>query len=168
MFCNCKTFSQDLLNLSHEIITKEDQNSQWNAFKNFYLTNLTQSTRNAVRNKVHRNDYVRKPCSLSISEDLLSRSKVFRGRRIPLSTLLVDLMGLISLRVCARDCCFLLWDFTGSTDFSKDIKHLPVFGAFLGKPVFMKLLLNYGFLSSLKEESPLLRKETNTNVVNFM
>lgn len=163
MFCNCKTFSQDLLNLSHEIITKEDQNSQWNAFENFYLTKLTH-----VRNKVHKDDYVRKPCSLSISEDLLSRSNVFRGRRIPLSTVLVDLMGLISLRVCARDCCFLLWDFKGSTGFSKDIKHLPVFGAFLGKPVFMKLLLNFGFLSSLKEESPLLVKETNTNVVNFM
>lgn len=163
MFCNCKNFSQDLLNLSHEIITK-DQNSQWNAFENFYVLKLTQ-----VRNRVHsENDYLRKPCSLSISEDLLLRSNVFRDRRIPLSSVLVDVLGLICLRVCARDCCCLLWDFHGSTEFSKDIKHLRVFGAFLAKPVFMKLLLYYGFLYSLKEESPLLLKETNTNIVHFM
>lgn len=162
MFCNCKTFSQDLLDLSHEIITK-DQNSQWNAFENFYLQKLTQ-----VRDKVRENDYVRKPCSISISEDLLLRSLVFRDRRIPLSSVLVDVISLICLRVCARDCCCLLWEFAGSTEFSRDIKHLRVFGAFLGKPVFMKMLLNYGLFYSLKEESPLLLKETNTNIVHFM
>lgn len=100
-----------------------------------------------------------------------ARLQMFRDRPMELSNLLADTIGYLFFNDCEypSHCCCFVWDLQKAGTFSSEsLAAARILQAFRGKPDFMKLMVNYGFLPSLPEESPLLVNEMSRNITRFM
>lgn len=153
--CICIYFVQDLLILCKEILATEDVLQQWVIFDKF--------KRQFLRSHGSRI----KAASFKMCYSLLYDIDKFKGDDLSLSTLFVDLMAAIYLYHGGKIARHLIEDIQ-ETHFVNDRETIRVLSAFRADSVFMKILLNFGYISSLKGESHQLRGETYQNIVHFM
>lgn len=158
--CECLDFVKDMLKLSKKLFPIEEEMLQWRLFEKFMFKQL--------RNKKRSSDFSIMLCSLNISSYLLSQVVRFRRSGLSPTSLLLDMMSCIYFKNCKYFGGCLFWSLQKITPFPSDIENIRVFGAFRGNLDFMTLLVSFGFLSSLPEDSYRLRKETRDLVFNFM
>lgn len=154
MVCHCRHFAQDLENFTKKLLARVDGMCQWNLFESFI--------RQYMRNNEHTftTDLGMKPCTLAICHKLLRRMAEFKHNGMRLSTFLVNLLTLIYFKNCRKMCCCVVLDLKITTVFPSDLTTMRVLCRFGVKPHFMKLLLEFGYLSKLSKDSPLLKKES--------
>lgn len=164
ILCRCNDFGEDLMNLSNDILllSKEDVNQQWEKFKEYlikYRRKFEASTEFGVWWK---------PCSLKIVSMILDRLEQLRCCGMPLSYLLLNLITAINSYIGDFN-INLRCHFMNSIviNFSSPCE-IQVLCALRGKPNFMELLVHFGFVSSLSDESSHLQKATHDLMENFL
>lgn len=162
MVCKCIHFAQDLLNLSKDLLSRVDQICQWNLFECFL--------RQYLRNNEHTftSEFPAKPCTLDVCRRLLRRIVEFKRSGMKPSTFVVNLISLIYFKNCGKKCCCVALDLQKTTVFPSDGESLRVLCGFGVKPNFMKVLMEYGYLTRLSKDSPLLIKESCNIMRYFM
>lgn len=156
--CQCIEFATDLVNHSKEIFPMENVKSQWTTIEQF----LNQQQ---LWDKTDTIDFSAKQCSLHISHVLQRRIEEFKSSGMKPPDLLLNIMSSIYLinagRCLRRDRNF------NKTSFRNYDETLRVFAAFQGHSDFMELLVKFGYLSSIPEDSPHLRKESSRLFFHF-
>lgn len=164
--CNCRNFAKDLLNFSWDILATEEENLQWGKFKDF-MTKYLRDNRQMIADA--SDHYVlKKPCLLKICSIFLQWLEELRRRGMALSSLLLDLLT-VMLRSCGFTfiCCVYDFEDRDVTSFTRFHEN-TVFVALNSQPEFMKMMVNFGLLSSLPSESPRLREETCFYMIHTM
>lgn len=159
--CKCTIFAQDLLNLSKQILQEPDKKEQWEIFLCFQRQYLLKNSR--VISDVRLEYRSGNLCSM-----LLNRVEESKRSGGELPTLLLDLIANLYLRDCGQKCSRSLEQVYRGYNFQSDSESRRVLAAFYSETDFMKLLVNFGHLSSLPEGPPLLRKATENIMLHFM
>lgn len=155
--CNCINFTQDLLNLCKELLSIEDESRQWTAFRRFKMQ-FQRDCRFVIKAESFR------MCSSILDGiDKLKEDSL----KSKLSTLLLDVMAVIYYVYGGKISSHLV-EIIQETYFLRDRETVRALGAFRTKSDFMKLLMNFNYISSLREESHELRSETYRIIIHFM
>ena len=173
MQCDCVNFRSQIVNLSKKILTKEDKSAQWHVLEESlvkYIGNHTQHADLLIDNfSVEEST---SSCSVKFCLLLIRILDELRSNGIALSVLLVDLMAILHFENCAQLFEHWVWDLQRTIiSCSEGFKTIRVLGAFRWSwrdSDFMKLLLNFGFLFSLPEDSPRLKREVKEDIQDFM
>lgn len=169
MVCICAHFAQDLLNLSRDLLSRANEIYQWNLFERFlrqYIRNNEHNfTAGSSGNLMYRT-FV--PCTLDICRRLLRRIAEFKRDGMRPSNFIVNLIALIYFKSCGKMCCCVRLDLEKTTVFPSDCESIRVLSGFGVKPKFMKLLMDYGYLTTLSKNSPLLIQESCKIMRYFM
>ena len=169
MYCDCFRFRIKLKNFIKTIFTQENPTSHWEMFERFLAKN-TGGTLHYVSVNIEETSF-KSPCTTfclqKVSSLLVSKMEDFRMNNMLLSTLLVDLLSLFLSYDCVRNKLDWLWDFENRSFSSDRETHRVICGIIWNKD-FMKLLLNFGYFSSLAGDSPRLKEVLNEELCNFM
>lgn len=109
---------------------------------------------------------VEPPCSLKICRVLLRNMEGLKVGDIKLSTVINYLMHIIYIK---DNECFSTITYTNkllASNFQNDFG--PILTAFQGRPLFMKIMLNFGLLKSLPEDSSFVFTEACNYIRDFM
>lgn len=161
-FCDCSFFAEFMKNLAFEALCGENETPTWIAFEK-YMEHYSRIC--AVRYV----KYTTKSCSLKFCTTLLNNIETFRNiDDMPVSTLLIAVISAIYLKDADRGLCFSVRNVKNLRRYSREIETVQVLAALRGKPGFMELLVNFGLVSSLPNESSFLYKETHRKIRDFM
>lgn len=160
MFGNGVHFARDLLSLSKDILQIEDEISQWKIFLQFKRQYLWYNRRMIAAH------FGVMPRSLDSCYALMNKVEEFHQKGLDLSTLLMNLIASIYLKNCVQGCYWFNWNLYKT--FPVDGQTHRVLAAFRGNTDFMKLLVKFGYFTGLQAGSPLLRKQTEIYMLNFM
>lgn len=161
VFCDCRFFSQFLMNMISTTLSKETRSTMWVTFEK----SLQQYSRLFT---VFDGPYSMIPCSKKFSLVLLQCLEEVRqsGGDANLSTLLNSIMSVIYLR--ENQCCYSVRHFENLLRFCGKSNAVQVLAALRGRSIFMKLLLNFGLVKSLPQESSSLYREAHNYIRDFM
>lgn len=106
------------------------------------------------------------PCSLKICHVLLRNMEGLKAGDIKLSTVITCLMSVIYLKDTECFCTVTYTKKLIDLHFRNDFG--PILSAFQGRPLFMKILLNFGLLKSLPQDSSFVFTEACNYIRDFM
>lgn len=162
MFCDCSFFAEYVKNLTFQLLCGENETLTWITLKK-YMEHYSKIL--AVR-------YAKctiRPCSLKFCTTLLNNMEIFRDiDNMSVSTLLITVISAIYLRDANRDFCSCVRNVSNLRRYSRQIETVQVLAALRGQTDFMELLVNFGLVSSLPNESSFLYKETHRKIRDFM
>lgn len=108
--------------------------------------------------------YFRRSCSMIICSALLSLAQDIKRNDLAFATFLVKALSII---ISKETICFST-DIQNRNSFSNERQPLQILSAFRGYTPFMKVLMHFGLISSIPDESPYLYNEAKNNICFFM